>query len=507
MTRLARLAAVAAVLSAAACSDEHYLIVSVSGRPAVHGAATMKVTLGNEGSMRVDDFDLAGRKFPVTFAVSSPDRTGALSIGVEALDANGLVVGQGTVTSAFADETAAVLLDSTDFVVNTTVADDQFLSNDYEANGNQLGATDDGSFMVTYREACLTPCHMFGRRFDATGTPLDSGAAAGTLAFPLSTTLTTSASTPAVAGAGTTTLAFWDYNDTVRTETGIACRAIDGNGNASSTQTSVAIDSADVVNVTALSNRNYAVTWISLPAPTKIQSIIVKPDCVPLGGVAAVATELTGDIFQRPTVTADPVDANVLFTWINNAEVHVRIANNAGAFTSADTIIIPSNATDRVSFTRTVPYGDGFAVLARWEPLTGDGPGRIDLYRVSSTGAPVNAQPILITDKSGGDFSSAQSFGAAARSDGTVLVVWHGCGVNGDDSGCGVWARAVKGTAPIGEAFLVPTTRTADQTDPSVVASGDAFVVAWNDMSGAEPDRSKLAVRARIVYLDGAGTQ
>ncbi|MCX5747248.1 MAG: hypothetical protein NT062_32665 [Proteobacteria bacterium] len=486
-----------------ACTDEHFLIVSVTSRPAVHDATTLRVSLANEGSMRTDDFQLAGRAFPVTFSVSSPDRMGALDIGAVALDASGLVVGRGGTTSAFADDAATLLLDTTDFVVNTTVADDQFLSSDYESNGNQLGADDAGNWMVAYREACLDPCHMYGRRFDQTGRALDSGAAAGTLGFPLSTTLTSSISTPAVAGDGNVTLAFWDYNDTVKVERGIACRVVDANGNASGTQTSVAIDPTDVVSVAALNNRNVAVVWSSTDG---IKSTIVKPDCTTLGSTTSVATEvLVGDNFQRPVVAAT-ADGAVLYAWISAGSVHTRVAITTGQFQTTDTIAIAGTATDNVAFIRAIPFADGFAILARWAPVTIGGPGKIELYRVTKAGQAGAGGPILVTDQSGGEFASVQGFGAAVRTDGTVLVVWHACGVNGDDSGCGVWGRAIKPSGPVGAAFGIPTTTTADQTDPSVVAIGDAFAVAWNDASATEPDRSKLAVRARVVYLDPGTT-
>ena len=53
-------------------------------------------------------------------------------------------VGVGSGTAKIGDTTATVMLDTADFVVNTDYAMDQFLAEDFEANGLQLAATTDG---------------------------------------------------------------------------------------------------------------------------------------------------------------------------------------------------------------------------------------------------------------------------------------------------------------------------------------------------------------------------
>ncbi len=507
MSSVSRSWLVSLALLGACADDAHVVVVVVSGRPAVTGIETLRVTLSTATASRTEDLALGGRALPVTFGVNAADRTGDLGIVVEALDDRGLVVGRGTGASMFTADDAAIRLETADFVVNTNFVDDQFLSSDFESNGNQLGVTADGTWLVAYREDCLTPCNMFGRRFDKDGRALESVLAASTMGFPLSTTLTSSISTPAVAGAGTTTLALWDYNDAVRVERGIACRAIDASGNAIGAQTSIAIDDSDVVAVTALSNQNFAVTWNSLTIPGKIQSAIVTPTCTTLGGAgltAPVAIEASGQSFTRPQVGAS--GDSILYAWLSANSVHARVARNTNAFDTADLTVVSASLTDGIDYMRVVPFGDGFGVIARWTPLTGaDGPGRIDLTRVLKTGATGPGLPILVTDKSGGDFQSAESFGAAASSTGTILIVWHACAVNGDGNGCGVFGRAIGPTGPLGDAFVIPTTTQGDQTDPSVVAVGpDAFAVAWNDKSATEPDKAGSAVRARIVYIDPA---
>ena len=97
--------------------------------------------------------------------------------------------------------TAAVTLDSADFVVNTLYANNQFLSNDFEAVGLQLAALTNGTWTVAFRDDC-SQCNVLARRYDATGLPVRSELAAGDTQFPVTTTLTTSGAIPAVAASG-----------------------------------------------------------------------------------------------------------------------------------------------------------------------------------------------------------------------------------------------------------------------------------------------------------------
>jgi hypothetical protein len=116
-------------------------------------------------------------------------------------------------------------------------------------------------------------------------------------------------------------------------------------------------------------------------------------------------------------------------------------------------------------------------------------------------------QPILITDKSRSDFASNKGFSIAQRADNALFVVWHVCETGAGL--CDVFGRILRPTgAAVGEPFGVPTATASEQINPSVIALGDAFVAAWNDSSGEEPDRAGTAVRARILtppYDDARG--
>jgi len=271
----------APLLLAACGEDETYIVVTVDKRPAVHDADKLKVTLSNAGTMLTKELDIDDAMFPLTFSLSAPGRSGNLTIGIDAVDVMGTLVGRGSGTLSLTDLTANVMVDSADFVVNTEFASDQFLTTDYEAVGYQLAAINNGQWSTVYRDEC-TDCTIFARRFDSTGLPVTSALAAGDISFPVSTTLTQSGAMPAVASSGLNTLAFWDFTETTGSPAarGIACRAWNDSGaSAMSAQATIASEGADVVSAVGLSNDNFAVVWQVFASPTVTPTAIVNKDC------------------------------------------------------------------------------------------------------------------------------------------------------------------------------------------------------------------------------------
>ena len=485
-----------------ACPGEQdYIIVTVTGRAAVHDIKTLKVTLSNEGTMRTDDLPFGEQQLPVTFSVSAPGRTGDLGVSVEGLDKDGLLVGLGAATSTLDVLTADVLLDSADFVINTDYAEDQFPSDDYEAHGFQVSAAPDGStWTAAYRDRCSSPCNMFARRFDKAGRPVQTKLAASTNGFPMSTTPTTSVSTPAIATAGNNTIEAWDFNDptAMTTTVGVACRSIDATGQGNPDQVTIATDaSTDVVSISPLANGNFAVAWSAIITTGVVRSAIVRSDCALLAGPSTVSTTASAR-----KVSVATLGTTVMYAFVVDGGVRLRFGNTSNVFTSpTDVQFLPKTSTESIESVRVAPLGTGFAVFVRWAlSASFMGPGRLELYRTSATGAMIGT-PILVSTKSGSDFGSSEAFGVASRPDGVLMVTWHSCLTNGDGSGCGVWGRAFRenGT-PVGDEFIVPTTTTGDQSNPSVAPLTDAFVVVWKDDSAQAPDVAGSAIRGRIIY-------
>lgn len=490
-----------ALVAACGGAEGDFLIVTVDTRPAVHDISELIVTLSNDGTSLEDRYSVTTQTFPATFSVSAPGRIGVLGISVDAKDRDGLLVGRGFVETTVESPTAAVLLDSADFVVNTEFADDQFPSDDFEANGFQVSAASDGTWTVAYRDSCVQPCRVFARRFDTTGRAVESAIAAGTNGFQVSEIPTLGVVTPAVATAGATTIAVWDFAEpSPSTIDGIACRAFDADGNAVSDQLSVSVEALpDVVSVTALSNSTFAVSWNGFMTDNIIKSAIVNAQCESSNIVQVSQTVGTSGA-SRGSVAAN--GDRVMYAWIVDGEVRGRIGDNTNTFITADIPIVARNATERIEHVRVAPLGTGFAVVVRWSvdgAITG--PGRLELYRTNNGGALMGG-PTLVTTRSGTDFDSKKSFGVASRSeDGALLIVWHSCEENGDDSGCGVFGRMLRPSGvPVGDEFLLATTTELDQTSPAAVAIPGAFAATWKDTSRRDPDKSGSAARARVLY-------
>lgn len=486
--------------------DDRFMIVTVDVRPAVHLATKLEVTLTSGGSTSIDTRALGDNQFPVTFAVATTDHTGDLDIHVRALDASDNVVGAGDTSTPIDAATASVTLDGADFVVNSDVTGDQFLTDDFEAAGLQLAASSDGTWMVTFRDGCnnTSSCDIFGRRFDETGLPLTSAVASNALAFPVTTTETMPGSQPTIATAGGKTLVFWDYADTVGTATGVACRAFDSSGNAIPGQLSLIAEAADVVAATPLSSGNFALSWNLSTSPYVIHTMIAKPDCTTTAASPAVVSTDTGSSSGAHRAHLAANGSTILYAWTVDVtgffggDVHIRAAGLTGQFAIPDTVLAMHATDSEIDYVRVAPLGSGFAVLLRWGTPSGSGTGKIELYRVATDGT-ISASPTLISNQTGADIFSDESFGVATRSDGALMVVWQQC-PSGSGS-CDVYGRVVRPSGvPVGDPFQIPTTTMNDQTRPSVAPLPDAFVVAWNDASGTGADPAGFAVRARVIY-------
>jgi hypothetical protein len=502
-------------LGLAACggTGETYVVVTVDSRPAVQNAASLRVTLTNGGATLTNALPLGSHTFPVTFSVSSPSATGDLTIDIAALDAGSDVVGEGTLTTPLAAGSASVTLDPADFVVNTEYPMDQLLTSDFRAVGTQLAAMPDGTWTVGFHDNCgvtgISTCYLYARMFDGNGAPIATQIGAGTNQFDVNTTATTFYSEPTAAAGSDKTLVLWDSHDESQTPTvdGIGCRPLDAQGNSPDIESDFALESStEVVSAAALESGNFAVVWDSdagSGGAEVVRSQLVGPDCSPIGSPVTLSQGSADDLPSRAHVAAN--GASVLYAWIVNDDLHVRAASTGNVLSTADITLVPHTATASMQHVRIVPAGSGFAMLVRtYSDTDQTAPGTIELYLVSSTGT-VMGQPTLVTDKAGSDFDSAYSFGAAVGADGTILVVWHACAENGDGQGCGVFGRMFSPAgAALADAFVVPTTTLADQTNPAAIAlTGGAFAVAWNDMSMTAPDIQGLAVRARIVYPPG----
>jgi hypothetical protein len=382
---------------------------------------------------------------------------------------------------------------------------DEFLTTDFETPGYQLAATSDGMWTAAFRNTCTDTCDVFARTFGSDGLPVRTAAAAGTNQYQISSATTQSGAFPAIASQGTATIAVWDFTDTVGGGTGIACRGIDSTGALTAGQRSLATDAADTVTIAPLPTGNFAVTWqIYLPT-NAIHTIIAKPDCTTIGAAPIVVTTTAGttDGPYRSSVAAN--GTAMLYAWITDDGVRVRPnTTSATMFTAPETALIAPPTGQLAESVRVAPMGTGFAVAIRYVSATDGMPGQILMVRTSTTGLVMGA-PVLISDKTGSDFTNGyRGFGIATRADGATIIVWSQCD-DGSATECDgrldVYGRIVGASGDaLATPFMIPTTTVGSQTDPSVVALDDSFAVAWTDDSKVAPDTDGTAVRARVIY-------
>lgn len=495
------------LLFGAACSDETAMLVTVRTRPSVTGATSLAVELKNGAGLAGDTLELRDRTFPVTFSISSPGRTGELEIRVSARDKDDLLVGRGTVLVPITAATAEVFVDSADFVVNTNFAEDQFLTDDYEAVGSQLAVTTQTrEWLTTFRERCTAAtCNVFARRHNVLGQPVVSTLAAGTNAFPLNTARVGVIASPAVAGGADRTLVFWETTDVNDNADGVACRSIDRMGAGLAVRQLVSEPSTDVVVATPLANGTFAVAWSGKAVVTdrsSLRTMLVNADCTISRAPQVVSTLLPTAGLRQSSIAA-AADGYVM-AWHADGGVRARFVSLDGTLAgTAETQLLTPVAGEQFQMVRLASFAGGYAmVVAHSSPPTVS----LRLYRFTATSI---SPPTLIgtttvvTDKLDTLFDG---FSIASHPQGPMLVSWHGCGVRGDGEGCGVFGRLFsKDGIALGEPFVIPTTTAMDQRNPSAVPIVDEsgaplFVVAWNDRSGSAPDTSGSAVRARILY-------
>jgi hypothetical protein len=436
--------------------------------------------------------------FPIYYDVMVEGTAGTLEIEVDATDSDGALVGLGATSTTFGSAQASLWLQGVDFTVNTTYAGNQFITNDFETVGLQLAGSAFDEWMIGFREDCSSSCNVFGRRFDATGTPKYSNIAGGPQQFAFNIEPTTTAATPALVGTTTDMLAFWDFEQAGGGQ-GIACRSLDSSGAAFAPQP-IVNEPADVVTAAySPFGDRVIVTWQTFTTTQVIRTMTVTSKCDPLGVAStpqtvSITTGVSGA--RRSHVAA--TNGTIVYVWIVDGELYVRFATDAGTLTATEKRLLAKTATQEIDFVRVVPWGASglYAVAVRWAAPSGIGPGKIEVYPLAATGD--LGPPLLVTDQSASDFASDKAFGLASREDGMLMVVWHTCPTGA--SSCDVLGRYLSPAHELhGEAFMVPIDSEADQTNPSVAAVGEAFITAWTDASASGPDTGGTSVKARIL--------
>ena len=152
----------------------------------------------------------------------------------------------------------------------------------------------------------------------------------------------------------------------------------------------------------------------------------------------------------------------------------------------------------------SIALRDDGALIAVWEA---DG-NRIEQKIITDFATDVRPIDILDDDQVSSANTSKDNPEVAALGDGGHIVVWSSINQAPDSSGWGVFAQRYDANGDkIGGEFLVNTTISSDQFDPSVagITGGDqdgGFVVVWQSANQA-PDSSGYGVFAQRFNADG----
>jgi hypothetical protein len=479
-------------------------VVTVSARPSVHAAATLTVDLGNASSTLSQDFDLHGHSFPTTFSVSTPGRDGELTVTARAKDESGAVVGIGSASASIVqnDETdVALLLDPSDFPVNTQVAGAQRTVFYTSTGARQIAAGADGTFTAAWTDDCgsLARCDVWGRRFDKTGMAVATAIAAGTAQFNVNRTSVFGTDPSLTAGSDGSVLAVWSSYDPVGMVAGnIVCSAIAPDGSAAS-PAEVTLSDGMVPQHPAIAPFGdlFAVVWQENRktdnAPT-IQLRFVDKTCTPQSAVLTLASSTTLPP-DEPAIATSLDGTEAAIVWRSGTSVRGRFITGSSAL-GVDTLVIGPGNTELWG-PELAPTKGGYALVYGAKSMDQLPNGGYVLHRVRQGGGDLGVETVISADAPD-DVAVAA---VAHRADGALAIAWHDCNTHGDGAGCGVFAQIVRPTGlAVGAPITVDTTTAGDQTDPSIVALPDAFAAAWTDGSMVPPDQSMTGIRARVLY-------
>jgi hypothetical protein len=493
--------ALVASIALSGCSDPTVVVIRIEARPAVNTVEDLKVRVVSDGVGQERVFNLAGKKFPQTFSVSTDSLDGDLTVNVEAI-ASGLIVATGNLATSFAEKTdPMVMLEPSDFVVNTKFNGGQRINRDGTMSGFQIASFSNGTFDIAFADnISLTNHTLAGRRFSAEALPVATAASAGTSSsWDYIAGSVASGTNVTLANSGAKTIAVWDGLDPLNA--GVFCRSMGLDGVFSGAAVKVKSDEQpDDVSAAPLANGNFLVLWTgrepAATTPNVVTAQIVKEDCTPLGSVFEVNTTIAPSVIT-PSVA---IRSNgIIIAWVSGTEVRYRTYSSALIANGADKVLVMTPPTGSNRRARVVPMGDGFAVLISQE-VVGVQIERLVLQRLSVTGLPLGS-PIIISEK------ADSIFGPTIVSRGgqePVAVAWDEC--QGPSYLCEIAMQLFRPNGhPVGEPMIVNTTTVEEQYSVSInqiSKSGvePVYALAWTDGSRVNPDTSETAVRARVIY-------
>ena len=495
-----------ALCAAAACGGDGVTVVTVQVRPAVRAVEDLAVTMANANATLTETFAVDGRPFPLTFSIDTGGRDGVLELRGDALDGAGVAVGRGATTVELGGRTdVELMIEPTDFTVNTAFVGDQALAFRLDAGGRQIAVGPDGVFTIGWSDSCevVGRCDVFGRRFDQTASPVTTTLAASTAQFNFNRTNGLVGFEPSLAtNADGATVAAWSDGGS------LLAVVIDAAGAATSF-TETTITSANVPStpaVAALPDGRFIVAWTEngmMAGQFVVKAVWLdetgQPVANPVTTNPSPYTASTTIITQKspPALVALDDQAAHAIVWKNGSTLRGRFYNATGIAPSLNDVSLGTFGVDELGEPQIASLAPDLAVLFVRRTIGGDADeGQLVLRRVTNTGSRTGVDAILTRQ------IEPRPMALATRADGAIAVAWDACLAESDGSACGIRFQVFRPTlAAVGEPIFANTTTENTQIVPSVAAlPGGAFVAAWSDGSQAAPDTDGFGIRARVLY-------
>jgi hypothetical protein len=270
--------------------------------------------------------------------------------------------------------------------------------------------------------------------------------------------------------------------------------------------------------ITALADGRFVVAWRDLSQSggdtsfSAIRGQVFAADGARDGGEFLVNTTTTNTQFQ-PTITA-LTDGRFVLAWTDDSlsiddtsstAIRGQVFAADGARDGGEFLVNTTTTNSQFDPTITA-LADGRFVLA-WSDGSGSGGdtsfSAIRAQVFAADGARDGAEFLVNTTTTNSQVQTT----ITTLADGRFVVAWSDFSRSGGDtSGFAIRAQVFAADgARDGAEFLVNSTTTSTQSEPTITALADGrFVLAWSDESQSGGDTSSTAIRAQIFAADGA---
>ena len=469
------------------------IFVTVSGEPMVRDVDVLLVDVHYGVEVTSADLDVQqGQTLPQTFTITPNDKTGDVTITISALDSAGIETARGeqTVTIPTNGRTNVDFqLLANDRVLNTMIVSAQTLSVTATQTGKQLARGPDGNLVAVWENFCpASRCDILARTFDDDLVGIENATTLNDGDFLVN-------QTPEFTTTPTITAGPSGYAVAWRTTADVKVTTLGPNG-AHGGADAIVTTGTTFEGVPTLAARPSG-WWVSWEQARADGSREIRARRLTAAGTVDGADTLVspGTDTHGAVHAATMANGQTVFAWSTTAgatsSLNARVYEDGGAAATGVAELAVEAGDVEPGGPTVVPVGAGFLLVYRVGP---DFVGRMFGADAAATGGvtPISDTPV----------APGAAPAVALRDDGVLAVAWQGCDEASGDLSCDIHLRLLDAATltPRGPSRVVNTTRTGDQTGPSVAAVTGGFALAWTDTSARAPDTDDDSIRGIVAY-------